>query len=69
MAPAKTVATSSDSPRGKPSTKWDENAHKALCCAFMDAMDAGSFSIRANADILVQSMTDRGHPFSWEGIR
>lgn len=53
----------------KPTTKWDENAHKALCGALLDTLEAGGVSLRAHSETLVESMAERGHPFSWEGIR
>lgn len=69
MAPEKVLAPAGCSPSRRPSTKWDEGAHKALCGALVDTLDYGGVSFRANSDVLVNSMADRGYPFSWEGIR
>lgn len=50
-------------------SKWNADSHQALCGALMDVLEAGSVPLAAHKEIIVQSMTLRGHQFTWEGLR
>lgn len=65
-----TDSTANPGRAGGPATaRWDDEAHKSLCGAVLDGMEAGSLSFRSQAGAITQSMADRGHTFTWEGIR
>lgn len=50
-------------------TKWNGESHEAMCGALMDVLAAGTLPLATHKDLVVQSMLDRGHEFTWEGIR
>lgn len=69
FASPNTMAGNKTTAMAKSTTKWDENAHKALCGALLETLEIGGVAFRAHPETLVASMAERGHPFSWEGIR
>lgn len=50
-------------------SKWNEDSHRAMCGALLDVLEAGTVALFAHKEVVVQSMEQRGHPFTWEGIR
>lgn len=50
-------------------SKWNEESYKALCGALMDVLEAGTVAVSAHKEVIMQSMEQRGHQFTWEGIR
>lgn len=50
-------------------SKWNPEAYKAMCGALLDVLDAGGVALSAHKSVVVLSMEQRGHQFTWEGIR
>lgn len=50
-------------------SKWNSESHEAMCGALMDVLEAGTLPLATHKDVVVKSMKQRGHEFTWEGIR
>lgn len=50
-------------------TKWNAESHQAMCGALMDVLEVGGVPLSAHKDVIVKSMEQRNHPFTWEAIR
>lgn len=63
--------SSGTSTKGPKTSKWDENAHKALICPLLNVLEANAISIHkdTNSSVLMAYMGDHGHQFTFEGLR
>ncbi|EFW98979.1 hypothetical protein CMQ_4831 [Grosmannia clavigera kw1407] len=50
-------------------SKWDAEAHMALCTALTKALLDGGDSLARHSDVLMTSMKASGQDFTWEAIR
>lgn len=50
-------------------TKWNDDAHKALCGTVLEMVEGAIVFTKPQLDRMVKIMGERGHNFGREGIR